>query len=248
MAMANEHEFPQSLLGNPSGVVGIFKPGPPQFDPMKILRIHGYKNMEKIRPVIRKTAAEIAERAAGVMTPVIHFKRMAVAECSGEGLRLENGLAFTNPAFIRYLYEAREVVTVVITVGKGLDDEVIDFMDRFEPLEALFMETAGWLGIEWTTKKFVEFFNAGTKAEGRRLTMRMGPGYSYKVDGVEVMWSLDEQRQLFKTFDDVDLPVQLMESCAMFPKMSRSGLYGLVPENRSKNDLPDQGHPEQGLS
>jgi hypothetical protein len=65
MAMANEHEFPQSLLGNPSGVVGIFKPGPPQFDPMKILRIHGYKNMEKIRPVIRKTAAEYPFQADG---------------------------------------------------------------------------------------------------------------------------------------------------------------------------------------
>jgi|GEM_PF-352586 len=241
--MINEHRIPQLRHGDPLGEVGIFKPGMPQFDPVKILRIHGYKNMEKIRPVIRKTADEIAVRAAGVMTPIIYFKRMAVAECSAEGLRLENGLAFTNPAFSRYLFEAREIVTVVITLGKGLDDDVMDFMDRFEPLEALFMETAGWLGIEWTTKKFVEFFNAGTKAEGRRLTSRMGPGYSYKVDGVKSMWSLEEQRQLFKTFDDVELPVQLMESCAMFPKMSRSGLYGLVPENRPKNDQAGQGLP-----
>ena len=245
--MMKELELPHSPPGIPFGVIGVFNPGAPQFDPMKILRIHGYKNMEKIRPAIRKAADEIAERAIGVMEPIIHFKRMAVAECSGESLFLKNGLTFTNPAFIQYLFEAQEVVTVVITVGKGLDDEVDDFMDKFEPLEALFMETAGWLGIEWTTKKFVEFFNAGTKAEGRRLTKRMGPGYSYKVNGVDAMWSLEEQRQIFKVFDDVDLPVQLMESCAMFPKMSRSGLYGLVPENRSKNVHPEQG-PEQGLS
>ena len=243
MAMTNEHEFSHSHLGNPFGVFGILNPGPPQFDPMKILRIHGYKNMEKVRPAIRKAADEIAERATRIMVPVVHFKRMAVAECSRESLFLKNGLTFTNPAFIQYLFEAQEVVTVIITVGKGLDDEVDDFMDRFEPLEALFMETVGWLGIEWTTKKFVEFFNAGTKVEGCRLSKRMGPGYSYKVDGVDAIWSLEEQRKIFDSFDDVDLPVQLMESCAMFPKMSRSGLYGLVPENRLKNE-----HSERGLS
>jgi hypothetical protein len=240
MVMTKELEFQNSPPGIPFGVIGVFNPGSPQFDPTKILRIHGYKNMEKIRPAIRKAADEIAERAIGVMEPVIHFKRMAVAECSGDSLFLKNGLTFTNPAFIQYLFDAQEVVTVVITVGKGLDDEVDGFMDRFEPLEALFMETAGWLGIEWTTKKFVEFFNAGTKSEGRHLTKRMGPGYSYKVNGVDAMWSLEEQRQIFKAFDDVDLPVQLMESCAMFPKMSRSGLYGLVSVNKSKNGQPER--------
>jgi hypothetical protein len=243
MAMINEHDFPHSLSGIPFGSIGVLNPGAPQFDPMKILRIHGYKNMEKIRPAIRKAADEIAEQAIGVMEPVIHFKRLAVAECSRESLFLENGLTFTNPAFIQYLFEAQEVVTVVITVGKELDDEVDEFMDRFELLEALFMETAGWLGIEWATKKFVEFFNAGTKAEGRRLSKRMGPGYSYKVDGVEAVWSLEEQRQIFKAFGDVKLPVQLMESCAMLPKMSRSGLYGLVSINKLKDE-----HSEQELS
>ena len=66
--------------------------------------------------------------------------------------------------------------------------------------------------------------------EGLRPTQRMGPGYSYKVDGGLEMWSLEDQRQLFEVFEGVDLPVRLLESCAMLPKMSRSGLYGLVKE------------------
>ncbi len=69
------------------------------------------------------------------------------------------------------------------------------------------------------------------KPEGLRLTRRMGPGYSYKINGDETMWSLEQQHQLFEVFDGEDLPVRLLESCAMMPKMSRSGLYGLVPVN-----------------
>ena len=223
-----------SAATDQTGLAGRFEPGSPRIDPVKMLRIHGYKDMEKVRPVITKTANEIAERAAGVMAPVVHFKRVAIADCSGDALRLANGLAFTNQAFPRYFSEAREITAVVITVGKGLDDEVIALMDKFEPLEALFLETAGWLGIEWTTKKFVEFLSAEIETENLRLTRRMGPGYSYKIDGDQEMWSLEEQRQLFEIFDGVELPVRLLESCAMMPKMSRSGLYGLVPFDPSK--------------
>jgi len=216
-----------------AGDIGVFEPGQPRIDPVKMLRIHGYKDMEKVRPVIRKAANDVSVRAAGVMTPIVYYRRMPVESCSGGQLRLAGGGTFANHAFSRYLAGAGEVVVVVITVGKSLDDEVIGCMndDEFEPLEALFLETAGWLGIEWTTRAFVSFLGKQVEVEGLRLTRRMGPGYSYKVDGDPEMWSLEEQRQLFDVFADADLSVRLLESCAMLPKMSRSGLYGLVGEN-----------------
>ena len=213
--------------------VGVFEPGTPSIDPLKMLRIHGYKDMDKVRPVIRKTAEVISKRAARVMTSIVYFRRVRVADCDANGIKLANGLAFENHAFAHYLSGAAEVVVAIITVGKGLDDEVIGCMDEdeFEPLEALFLETAGWLGIELATRSFVSHLNKLVKPEGLRPTQRMGPGYSYKVNGGLEMWSLEDQRQLFEVFDGVDLPVRLLESCAMLPKMSRSGLYGLVKGN-----------------
>jgi len=206
----------------------VFEPARPVIDPLKMLRIHGYKDMDKVRPVIRKTAENIAERAAGVMTPVVHYRRLEIESCTDAQLRLVDGPTFENAAFTKYLADAREIAVAVITVGAGLDDAVIGCMDEFEPLEALFLETAGWLGIEWTTKHFVTHLAEQVKPEGYRVTRRMGPGYSYKVDGDETMWSLEQQRQLFDVFEGTELPVRLLESCAMMPKMSRSGLYGLV--------------------
>ena len=214
--------------------VGVFEPGTLSVDPLKMLRIHGYKDMSAVRPVIRKTAEVISRRAATLMTSIVYFRRVPVVDCDANGIKLANGLAFENRAFAHYLSGAAEVVVVIITVGKGLDDAVIGCMeeDQFEPLEALFLETAGWLGIESATRSFVSHLSELVEPEGLRPTQRMGPGYSYKVDGGLEMWSLEDQRQIFEVFEGVDLPVRLLESCAMLPKMSRSGLYGLVKGNR----------------
>ena len=208
---------------------GIYEPGLSSIDPVKMLRIHGYKDISAVRPIILKTAEEISARAERIMQPMAVFRRVGVVHCNSEGLTLETGVYFEGHAFSNYFAGAKEVVVVIITVGKQLDDEVIGCMDVFEPLEALFLETAGWLGIESTTRSFKKYLNEHVSIENLKSTRRMGPGYSYKVDGEEKMWSLEDQRGLFSVFDDIDLPVRLLESCAMMPKMSRSGIYGLVP-------------------
>ena len=40
-------------------------------------------------------------------------------------------------------------------------------------------------------------------------------------------WPLEEQKSLFALFEGRAISVQLLDSCAMIPKMSRSGLYGV---------------------
>ena len=213
------------------GGYGVFRPDAVTVRPDRMLRVHGYRDLKKVRPVIVKTAEEVARRAEELFRPGVHFRRLPVEDVSGAGVLRAGGLAFHNPAFAKYLEGAREVTVVVATMGKPLDDEVIAVMEEFDPLRALFLETAGWLGIETTTKLFAAALAERVRADGYRVTQRLGPGYSYKVNGEDTRWLLEEQQQLFRAFDDVDLPVRLLESCAMLPKMSRSGLYGLAPLN-----------------
>lgn len=216
-----------------AGDAWVVETGPVRIDPVKMLRIHGYKNLEKVRPVIRKAADDIAERARELMVPVAHARRIDVASYDDQSLILADGTQFEDVAFEDVLDGARSVVAVVLTVGKGLDEAVIAAMDKgvFEPLDALFLETAGWLGIEAATKAFVKDLQERTRGEGLRVTRRLGPGYQYKVGGKAVNWPLEQQKKLFSLFDAEKLPVTLMDSCAMLPKMSRSGIYGLAPVN-----------------
>jgi hypothetical protein len=210
---------------------GIFRPGRVAIRADRILRVHGYKNPETVRPAIREAAAAMARRAEELIAPEVHYRRLAIDALADGALILEGGLRFECPAFHRYLAGAREVVVAVATMGAALDQDVIARLadDRFEPLEALFLETAGWLGVEHTAKRFADYLRALVQPTGLSISCRMGPGYSYRIDGREISWPLEEQKRIFAAFDGIDLPVRLLDSCAMLPKMSRSGLYGLAP-------------------
>ena len=109
----------------------------------------------------------------------------------------------------------------ILTLGEALDNEVGRMLEKGDMVEALFLETAGRLAIEQASRKLAVHLQAQIKKDGLCLTRRLGPGYNE--------WSLLEQKRLFQLFSGTELPVRLLESCAMFPKKSRSGLYGLRP-------------------
>jgi cobalamin-dependent methionine synthase I len=68
-------------------------------------------------------------------------------------------------------------------------------------------------------RQFRRHLAAGARAQGCRLSPRLGPGY--------LDWPLAEQRALFSVFEGEALPVDLNAYCVMMPKKSISGLFGL---------------------
>jgi hypothetical protein len=208
---------------------GVFRPTKISLRPDRILRVHGYKDPAKVRSAIREAAESIGRRAEGLFAPEVYYRRLAIQSLGDEELALEGGLVFRSGAFARFLAEAREVVVAIATMGAALDRDVIAHMERFEPLEALFLETAGWLGIENLSMQFGGFLREQARREGCRVTCRLGPGYDYKVSGRSVAWPLEEQERIFAAFEGTALPVTLLPSCIILPKMSRTGMFGLAP-------------------
>jgi len=209
----------------------VFHPSGIHIREDRLLRLHGYRDLAKVRPVIVATAEDISRRAEGLAQPEIHYKRLKIERCDANGLVLENGSRFDNIAFEKYMAGVVEVVVFTMTLGPAMDAESQALVEKFEPLEVLFLETAGWLGIEWATKQFSDSLRISARQHALRVSCRMGPGYSYSVNGEKVRWSLEDQKPLFDVFEDDYLPIELLESCAMLPKMSRSGLYGFAPTN-----------------
>lgn len=216
---------------NPPGMpgYGVFKPTEITLRSDRLLRVHGYKDPAKVRPAIRAAAETIGRRAEALFAPEVHYRRLAVRSLGDAELAVEGGLVFRSEAFSHFLAEAREVVVAVATLGAALDRDVVAHIDRFEPLEALLLETAGWLGIENLTMQFNGFLREQARKEGCRVTCRLGPGYDYKVSGRPAAWPLEEQERIFAAFEGIELPVALLPSCIMLPKMSRTGMFGLAP-------------------
>lgn len=184
-----------------------------------LLRMQGYRDLSRVRDRVRKIAGEAAAQAESLVTPEAHYRRVRIAERNDTSLRLETGAVFHSNGFAKTLSGCPEVVVFLLTLGPQLDDAVAKMGADDELVTALFLEMAGWLAVEQATKQLGEHLWSRAGAEGLRLSRRLAPGYAD--------WSLEEQKPLFDLFAGVDLPVTLLESSAMMPKKSRSGLYGL---------------------
>ncbi len=194
-----------------------------------ILKIQGYKNLEKVRKVIRASALTAREKFIEKTKPIVSYRIVDVHSVDNSGVVLGNGIHLQSEIFKQYLSQSVEAVVFVLTVGREIDEQTIKWMDEEKLVEALFLESAAWLGVEDATKQFVLMVRSWAMQQSMRMTRRLGPGYSYPIDGKQVMWDLTDQKPLFDLVDDPDMPVKLLESAAMLPKMSRSGLFGLIP-------------------
>lgn len=218
-----------------AGPFGTFRPSPPTVPVERILRIQGYGDLQRVRPAIRKAAELVGRRAEELAVPQVGYRRVAVRSCRDAALELEGGTVFHCCVFTCFLDGCTHVVPFVLTAGPRLDAEVMALAESGEGLlEALLLETAGWLCIEDATRQFKRYLRDEAARCGYRLSIRMGPGYSYRHRGVDCEWPLQEQKQLFGLFEGVALPVQLLASGAMLPKMSRSGLFGMGPRAHSE--------------
>ncbi len=197
-------------------------------DPERILRVQGYRDAARIRPRVRKIAERIGAEIAGIARPDIRYRRCPIVSVGGGVLELAGGYRFTCAAFDRLLGEAEEVVVFIMTLGADLEDTVAARFEASEPVDGLFLEAGGWLTIERATRMLAAHINQHLKPEGLAVTFRLGPGYDYKSGEERAPWGLEEQPILFSIFEDTALPVSLLESCAMTPKLSRSGLFGIA--------------------
>ena len=210
---------------------GRFQAGPVDVRTERILRIQGYRDMDRVRRPVRRAADKAAGIACEIAEGEVGFRRVGIAACGAGSLELEGGERFECAAFERFLADCESVVVFAMTAGAAIDRRIDELMAADDPVVALLLDTAGWLAIESITRQFSERLKADCEPTGLRLTRRMGPGYTYRMGREMAPWGLEEQEGLFRVLGEDASPVAVLPSGAMLPKMSRSGLYGLRAAN-----------------
>ena len=224
------------VLARCPDAVARFTPHKPVVSAERILKIQGYADVGRVRPVIRRTAESMAAIAASLSEPAIGWRRIAIVSLEAARVELEGGAWMHCAAFGSHLRGCDAIAAFALGLGPALPQRVVDLAEAGDLLEGLLLETAGWLAIEDATRQFKVHLRESMLARGCRITSRMGPGYSYRIGGRMHTWNLEEQRELFALLGDEALPVRLMASCAMTPKMSRSGLYGIAPVHEPQGE------------
>jgi hypothetical protein len=186
-----------------------------------ILRFQRYRSLDQVATPIREVAEQMVGLAEKLIQPRVVSIRRRIAAVTEESLALEGGPTFRGRCLGTHLRGAVEATCFVATIGPGLDYRVAQMADGNELLEALFLDTAGWLAVEGALRAFRAHLASAVRARRLRLSPRLGPGY--------LDWSLTEQTLFFSAFDGAPLPVALSEHCVMTPKKSLTGLFGLIP-------------------
>jgi len=195
----------------------------------KVLRIQGYRDLSAVRKDVRQIATTMTARATNLSAPIAIFRKVSIESCDQDSLRLGTGTSFNYSGFEPLLRNCDHVIPFILTLGGKIDEESLQLQEKGDIVEALFLETAGWIGIEQASRELAIYLQKKLKKDGLCLTRRFGPGYNE--------WNLLEQKSLFELFSDTDFPVELLESCAMLPKKSRSGLYGVRPLSSPRSSL-----------
>lgn len=218
----------EKTLGGGTGTVDF---DAPRIDLVRMLRAHGYRQADKAPKKVINEAREARARAMDLARPQSFYRILQVRNLHEGTLVLENGSTFNCPAFDQHLKGCAQVCVFVATLGAALDDGINKSFseDDFQPLQAVFLGTFGWLMIEAVTRSLMQHLKCEQAKNRQGLTLRMGPGYRYRMPGAseKVSWDLTEQKTLHNLFAGTGLPVEITEGLSMKPTMSRSGLAGI---------------------
>jgi hypothetical protein len=209
------------------GAADVFFPRGIEIRTDRLLRIMGYRDETKIRPAVTRNASAVVEMAMQAIVPTVHFRRVPITGRGAGAVQVDGRVTLQSEAFDKYLAGCEEVVAFVLTLGRRFDQVEKNLVSADRMLEVVFFETAGWLAVEEGTRIFTQSLARQVEAERLVLSRRLAPGYSFRLGESKVDWRLEDQKPLFELLKSDRLPVDLLDSCAMDPKMSRTGLFGL---------------------
>lgn len=177
----------------------------------RILRAH-YPADTPVAPEVRATAEAMAALALEIARPLAWLRQVPV-ETIVNRMTVSDSL---RGCFAAHVF--------LITLGPRIDERVTELFEAMDGLEGLFLDTAGWLALQSALGALRRQLAVRARAEGQRLTRRAGPGY--------LDWPIEEQVALVGALTaGAALPgIEVLESGAILPEKTLTGLFGLVKE------------------
>ena len=191
--------------------------------PEQVLRAH-YPDLAPVAAEVRATAAAMAAHALEIARPFGWLRQVAVRAVGSTHVELEGNAVLNSATLANLLRESSAVQLFVVTLGPQIDARVHQLFEAMDGLEGLFLDTAGWVVVQSALSAVRKRCAAKARSEGYRLTRRIGPGY--------LDWPLEEQAIVFRALagGDALAPIEVLESGAILPEKTLTGLFGLIPQ------------------
>lgn len=170
-------------------------------------------NNVRVGPATAKRikARELLEKAVDLVHPKAVYSVERTTQRSGDSLAIR-GREFTSRVLARNLRSTDTVFPFIATIGEALENHS---QAERNALTQFVLDDFGNLAVGSLINHLEQYVS---EKHGLGLVSRMSPG--------QLDWPLDQQRQLFSLFDEVEnaIGVKLTESLLMMPRKSVSGI------------------------
>jgi hypothetical protein len=172
-------------------------------------------------PHLVQVATRAMEEGRPLLHPRVLYQYGEVVRLHHETLYLKDG-TLRGPLIAQHLAGARQIVTLICTIGATLSERVAELMGK-DILYALALDGVGSAAVEALANAACHYVENQVAAQGWQTTIPLSPGM--------VGWPVEEgQPQIFKLIDASQIGVSLTEAGVMLPLKSLSMVLGSGPE------------------
>jgi hypothetical protein len=189
----------------------------------EVLRRQGFRGHSKIRPEITKLILELLAtvESAHLLEPAAAYEiyPIPITETSQLKPSSKRKVVVQGLSLLPLLAKAKELATVVCTIGPKLEEQATEYFSRGEPLRGTLLDGIGSAAVDSLTQEVCKLITGEASSRGYQASSPISPG----MPGLPI----EEQRQLLKLASAGKVGVSLTTSGMMNPRKSASMVIGI---------------------
>jgi len=190
----------------------------------EILRREGFRGYARARPKIKAQTEELLAEVSrdGLLTPAASYEIYPITALEPERVTLEGGGVVPGRLLPETFPEARELATIVCTIGPGLEKRVTEYGRNSQTLLAMMLDGIGSAAVDQLAIEVCHGIAEEATARGYRAGSPLGPG----MPGL----AITEQGNILTLAGAAEIGVSLSASGIMIPRKSVSMVVALGKE------------------
>ncbi len=192
----------------------------PVIDKKYFYSLIGYKS-GKTR--LKEKEKEMCEEIFSLGLEIIEPKGVYIIreiESKNDVITFKNtGIKLYGESMKKLLSDSFAVVFLAVTIGGGVDEEIVKFQKNGENHKAIIMDAFGSSAVEGVADSLNNILETEARQMGYTLTMRFSPGYGDLL--------LNFQKNLMKELEFYRIGIKLTPTNIMIPQKSITALIGV---------------------
>ncbi len=189
------------------------------FDDSYFVRLHGDGFARLLeQPSRRARLASVLEEAREVMEPAACYDAFPIEKVMHGQFRLAGGTRIGGGPVVEVLGGAEVLYAAICTIGRALDERVRAHREAGRRFEMLMLDELGSWAVDQVRQQLYEGLSCELAGRDWRTSSPLSPG--------EGVWSIREQRTIFKLLDADEIGVKLLPSYVIEPMKSLTVVFG----------------------